>query len=290
MRISLKTILFAMFIFLMFLPEYFANSVFQLAQNVMFLSIVLMLVHKRYRLNKVTFAIVIHYVFLILLTAIYQYWPFDIHVLVRHAKIIVCILAIDYMMDAKPVACLNALFYVLLSFVLADFVSIVLFPEGLYFIERHWNEWSSTQSAQWILGNKNNRVLWQLMLQVVAFGKYTVADKKKSIVPYIIIGISIIASIIAKSSTATIVNSFCLLGFVIASWQKRATGYFRLNAKWIYLTFLFINIAVISGNLLTQESSFLGTLFEHCLPQNRLDKSIDPNRPAPLWSRSHQFH
>ena len=265
MRISLKTIFFALFIFLMFLPEYFANPVFQLAQNGMFLIITFMLIYKRYRLNRVTLAIVIHYVFLILLTAIYKYWPFDIHVLISHAKIIVCILAIDYMMDSKPVACVNVLFYISLFYVLADFISIILYPEGLYFVVKHWNEWSSFQSALWILGNKNNRIMWQLILQIVTFAKFSLTGRHKSIMPYVITGISIIASILVKSSTATVVNTLAFLGLIVANWQTRIAGRFRLKAKWVFLAFLIINIAIISGNLLTQESSFLAILVERVL-------------------------
>lgn len=56
-------------------------------------------------------------------------------------------------------------------YIILDFISIVLYPDGLYQSVTVWNEWTSTSAAQWILGNKNNRCYWYFIAIILSVWK-----------------------------------------------------------------------------------------------------------------------
>ena len=90
--------------------------------------------------------------------------------------------AIEYLLKRTPHSTINIMFFILITFVIIDFASIVLFPNGLYQTEQIWNEWSSSQEAQWIYGNKNNRVYWYALLSIITWLRYFFNNKSKVMV------------------------------------------------------------------------------------------------------------
>lgn len=100
---------------------------------------------------------------------------------------------IEYLLKKNPYSTINVMFFILSTFVLIDFASIVLFPNGLYHIKQVWNEWSSSQEAYWIYGNKNNRIYWYIMLLILAWLRYYIFRNKSKLSIVVLSGITIAA-------------------------------------------------------------------------------------------------
>lgn len=262
MRVSKKSVVFLVFIFTMFLPLYFSNSIMKLVQNVALFGMVLILFQKRYTPSKVAFCTLIHFAFLTLLTFIYGHRTTDIHFVVSNIKIAICLFSFDFMIFWRKKDFVNILFWVLLCFVLADFISIILFPEGLYFVERHWNEWSTTLTSQWILGNKNERAIWYLMLQIITYMRYQKNKKQRSIIPGIISCISIIAAVMVRSTTSTIVMILVAVGVCLSYYSKKKVLKYSIDTKTIYFAIFIINILLVGGNFLLEDNSVFSSLIE----------------------------
>ena len=146
-----------------------------------------------------------YFAYLIAITFIYHNKAADVHLIISNLKIVFMLCAIEYLLKRTPDSTINIMFFILITFVLIDFASIVLFPNGLYQTEQIWNEWSSSQEAFWIYGNKNNRIYWYVLLSIITWLRYIFNNKSKVMV-LITSGISIVAMMLVKSSTAEYVK------------------------------------------------------------------------------------
>lgn len=262
LRVSKCSLVFSIFIISMFMPSYFSNSIFNIIENFAFLASLFILVKYKYKWNNVTVAITIYWLELMLMTFINGLSTVDYHFVISNLKIIACILFIDFMLQTHRKSAINILFYILLIYIVADFVSVLLFPDGLYFVAREWNQWSTTYSAQWILGNKNNRIFWYLMFLAISYCKFDLLKKKKSIYPAIFSACSVVVVILVQSSTATV--ALLIAGFgLIFSYYKRYKIKININHKVIFLTYFALSIIVLLGNIFTNQSGVLNSLSEY---------------------------
>ena len=102
----------------------------------------------------------------------------------------------------------------------ADIFSIIFFPDGLYNTSLVWNEWSTSHVAEWIYGNKNNRIYWYIMLLVTAWERYILNGKSKIWPTLIAIG-TIVTMMLVKSSTATTVAIVVGTGILVSIYKKK---------------------------------------------------------------------
>ena len=262
LRVSKCSLVFSVFIISMFMPSYFSNSIFNIIENFAFLASFFILFKYKYKWNNVTIAITVYWLEIMLMTFINGLSTVDYHFVISNSKIIICILFIDFMLQTHRKSAINILFYILLIYIVADFVSVLLFPDGLYFVAREWNQWSTTYSAQWILGNKNNRVFWYLMFLAISYCKFDLLKKKKSIYPAIFSVCSVVVVILVQSSTATV--ALLIAGFgLIFSYYKRSKTKININHKVIFLTYSVLSIVILLGNLFANQIGALNSLSEY---------------------------
>ena len=186
-----------------------------------------------------------YFAYLIVITFIYHNKAADIHLIISNLKIVFMLCVIEYLLKRTPNSTINIMFFILITFVIIDFASIVLFPNGLYQTEQIWNEWSSSQEAQWIYGNKNNRVYWYAVLSIITWLRYVFNNKSKVMV-LITSGISIVAMMLVKSSTATIVAILVSVGFFYLTYKKQTN--INMNSYGILVIYGCITVLILLGS------------------------------------------
>ena len=177
LKIKISTLFMIIYCFVMFVPTYFSNAGIKLLSNVMMAIAALFLLRRKYKPNKFIVLTSIYLLYLMIMTYINRTNAADIHLIISYCKIFFFLGVFDYMLKNNQANAVNIMFYILLLFVSLDFFSIILFPNGLYHTSLTWNEWSTSQEAQWIYGNKNNRIYWYIMLLMTAWERYVLNGK-----------------------------------------------------------------------------------------------------------------
>ena len=230
----------------MFVPTYFSNAGIKLLSNVMMAIAALFLLRRKYKPNKFIVLTSIYLLYLMIMTYINRTNAADIHLIISYCKIFLFLGVFDYMLKNNQANAVNIMFYILLLFVSLDFFSIILFPNGLYHTSLTWNEWSTSQEAQWIYGNKNNRIYWYIMLLMTAWERYVLNGKSKIWPTLISIG-TIIAMMIVKSSTATTVAIVVGTGILISIYKKKEIR-FSINSYLLVGICTVVTILVLAGS------------------------------------------
>lgn len=261
LKIKTTTLFMITYCGIMFLPSCFSNSFTQLLSNLMVVIAVLFLLQVRYKPNFFIVLTGFYQLYLILITYINHTNAADIHLIISNCKLFFFLCVIDYMLKKKQKDTTNIIFYILLIFVALDFFSIIFFPNGLYNTSLVWNEWTTTYEAQWIFGNKNNRIYWYIMLIMTSWERYAVNGKSK-FEPTVISAITILTMILVKSNTATIVAIIVGIGIFISIYKKKDL---LLNIN----TYILVGIcAAITLMILVGSASFLRLIVEGIFNKN----------------------
>ena len=246
LKIKISTLFMIIYCFVMFVPTYFSNAGIKLLSNVMVAIAALFLLRRKYKPNKFIVLTSIYLLYLMIMTYINRTNAADIHLIISYCKIFFFLGVFDYMLKNNQANAVNIMFYILLLFVSLDFFSIILFPNGLYHTSLIWNEWSTSQEAQWIYGNKNNRIYWYIMLLMTAWERYVLNGKSKIWPTLISIG-TIIAMMIVKSSTATTVAIVVGTGILISIYKKKEIR-FSINSYLLVGICTMVTILVLAGS------------------------------------------
>lgn len=246
LKIKISTLFMIIYCFVMFVPTYFSNAGIKLLSNVMMAIAALFLLRRKYKPNKFIVLTSIYLLYLMIMTYINRTNAADIHLIISYCKIFLFLGVFDYMLKNNQANAVNIMFYILLLFVSLDFFSIILFPNGLYYTSLTWNEWSTSQEAQWIYGNKNNRIYWYIMLLMTAWERYVLNGKSKIWPTLISIG-TIIAMMIVKSSTATTVAIVVGTGILISIYKKKEIR-FSINSYLLVGICTVVTILVLAGS------------------------------------------
>lgn len=230
----------------MFVPGYFSNAGIKLLSNLMMVVAAFFLLRHKYKPNKFIVLTGIYMLYLIVISYVNRTNAADIHLIIVYCKIFVFLGVADYMLKNNQANAVNIMFYILLLFVSLDFFSIILFPNGLYHTSLTWNEWSTSQEAQWIYGNKNNRIYWYIMLLMTAWERYVLNGKSKIWPTLISIG-TIVAMMIVKSSTATTVAIVVGTGILISIYKKKEIR-FSINSYLLVGICTVVTILVLAGS------------------------------------------
>lgn len=221
------------------------SPIMQMVSNIMMVGVAIYLFSVKYKPSRFMILTICYFAYLIVITFIYHNKAADIHLIISNLKIVFMLCVIEYLLKRTPNSTINIMFFILITFVIIDFASIVLFPNGLYQTEQIWNEWSSSQEAQWIYGNKNNRVYWYAVLSIITWLRYVFNNKSKVMV-LITSGISIVAMMLVKSSTATIVAILVSVGFFYLTYKKQTN--INMNSYGILVIYGCITVLILLGS------------------------------------------
>lgn len=244
-KVKKSSIILALYLFSMFLPGYFSNQTMKLVSNVMMVVVAIYLLVVKYKPSRFVILTICYFTYLIVITFIYHNKAADAHLIISNLKIVFMLCVIEYLLKRTPDSTINIMFFILITFVVIDFASIVLFPNGLYQTEQIWNEWSSSQEAHWIYGNKNNRVYWYMLLSIVTWLRHAFNNKSKVMV-LMTSGISIVAMILVKSSTATIVAILVSVGVFYLTYKKQTN--ISMNSYAILVVYGCITVLILLGS------------------------------------------
>lgn len=245
LKVKKSSILLAVYLFSMFLPGYFSSPIMQMVSNIMMVGVAIYLFSVKYKPSRFMILTICYFAYLIAITFIYHNKAADVHLIISNLKIVFMLCAIEYLLKRTPDSTINIMFFILITFVLIDFASIVLFPNGVYQTEQIWNEWSSSQEAHWIYGNKNNRVYWYAVLSIITWLRYVFNNKSKVMV-LITSGISIVAMMLVKSSTATIVAILVSVGVFYLTYKKQTN--INMNSYGILVIYGCITVLILLGS------------------------------------------
>lgn len=245
LKVKKSSILLAVYLFSMFLPGYFSSPIMQMVSNIMMVGVAIYLFSVKYKPSHFMILTICYFAYLIAITFIYHNKAADVHLIISNLKIVFMLCAIEYLLKRTPDSTINIMFFILITFVLIDFASIVLFPNGLYQTEQIWNEWSSSQEAHWIYGNKNNRIYWYVLLSIITWLRYIFNNKSKVMV-LITSGISIVAMMLVKSSTATIVAILVSVGVFYLTYKKQTN--LNMNSYGILVIYGCITVLILLGS------------------------------------------
>lgn len=245
LKVKKSSILLAVYLFSMFLPGYFSSPIMQMVSNIMMVGVAIYLFSVKYKPSRFMILTICYFAYLIAITFIYHNKAADVHLIISNLKIVFMLCAIEYLLKRTPDSTINIMFFILITFVLIDFASIVLFPNGLYQTEQIWNEWSSSQEGHWIYGNKNNRIYWYVLLSIITWLRYIFNNKSKVMV-LITSGISIVAMMLVKSSTATIVAILVSVGVFYLTYKKQTN--LNMNSYGILVIYVCITVLILLGS------------------------------------------
>lgn len=245
LKVKKSSILLAVYLFSMFLPGYFSSPIMQMVSNIMMVGVAIYLFSVKYKPSRFMILTICYFAYLIAITFIYHNKAADVHLIISNLKIVFMLCAIEYLLKRTPDSTINIMFFILITFVLIDFASIVLFPNGLYQTEQIWNEWSSSQEAFWIYGNKNNRIYWYVLLSIITWLRY-ISNNKSKVMVLITSGISIVAMMLVKSSTATIVAILVSVGVFYLTYKKQTN--LNMNSYGILVIYVCITVLILLGS------------------------------------------
>lgn len=262
-KVTVYSFFFAMYVALRFLPSLFGNEFVSLLDNAFFLGALAFLALKRYKPSKFMVIASLYTVFLVIMSFINKTDRADYHLVVSNIKAVVFLYVVEWSIKEDTKRAINTLFYVLLAYTLMDFASVLLFPDGIYYKETVWNEWSTSYYAQWIFGNKNNRVYWYLCLLLAACWKemYDESGIMRLVLAALCV-ISLMAAILCNSMTSLVVLCVATLGIWMGFLREKET-HLHINPKFIYPGYLAFSALWISGSV-----TFLQGIIEGLLGRN----------------------
>ena len=178
-KVTLISVLFTLYTLVCFTPSYFSNSLTNLLSNGFVILAIGLLFIKRYKPSKFMLLTVIYFVFLITMSFVNGSKQADYHLVLSNLKNVLFWAVTEWSVKNDTKRAINTLFYVLLIFVLLDFMSILVFPDGLYYSSIVWSDWNEGKMPLWVLGNKNNRICWYMLLLMLGCWKRLNDGKKK---------------------------------------------------------------------------------------------------------------
>lgn len=275
-RITVYSVFFTLYSLVFLVPSYFSNGITTLLSNVVFFFGICFLLLMKYRPSKFITAAALYMALIIAMSFINKTDLADYHLVVSHMKMVTYLAVTEWLLKKDTSRTINILFGVFLIYVLMDWASIVLFPNGLYFKETVWNEWSTSQYAQWLFGNKNNHSHWYLCLLILACWKnhkrkYPFADTKLTI----LLVASFAAVLMLNSATSSMVILTAAIGIWLGVLSKKDTV-LRISAKLILPVFLLAELILITGNVF-----FLQPIIE-----GLLGRSMSFTNRTIIWARA----
>ena len=190
-------------------------------------------------------------------------------VLYSYLRIALLVYYFEAQLARYPHRLLFAAFFVLVIICLWDALSVALYPNGLYQDVRYENEYYTASLSGWVLGLKNNHILWFLSLNIISSlldweKKRTLRPSLRTVACY---AVSILITATMGSSTSTVVLSAMLALLFLEPIYVRARLIFNprnvcvaLFLVWVFLV-LSSSVSVLNDFLMSafgKDASFSG--------------------------------
>lgn len=246
-KISKNALYLVFFSWIMLMPAYVVENlpIIKTLNNLVAVCMILFVVKEKFRLLKMGVAIAVYYVYLIVNT--YVHGQGEIHFLVSTIKMGLFLYVVDIMLNKNYKKSINILYNLFVILFLADVISILLFPEGLYRTTTIWNEWSSSIVEGWLLGNKNNHVLWYLVTIYLTYIKQKMTGLRKyKRIWHVVMLLALVSVIRMHSSTSIIVILIADVGMLYFQYRKNQT--IHINMIVIGATYAVMQVLVLIGS------------------------------------------
>lgn len=241
-------------------PAYLSNTIFNFLDNLYLILGIGFLIIKRYKPSKLIGLIALFYIYLIFISFLNSTDIADVHLIISNLKIIFFLASIDCLFKRRRKLVIQVLYYYIVAVVLIDFITVFMYPDGWYFTETVYNEWTTGYNAQWFLGNKNNHTTWYL-LAIFLSGVMCLNSNKVYVyvITLIVSGISIISMFLLDSATSIVAVIIAIFGMILGCFRKKTIRRVP-NIYFLMAIYVVFNIIILCG-----ATSFLSPLVEGIL-------------------------
>ena len=244
-----KNYLLLMTVFLIVLmPPYLGdNTIMRLLENLAFIAAILYVIKNKYRPSSFVLCVTAYFLVFLFLTIIAQ-GRFSIHLIISNLKVVVVVALVECTWRQNSNRIIGIIGFVLALYCLMDFATIVLYPEGLYTQLTVWNEWSSSETAYWLLGNKNNRLCWYIGYVMFTAYRYirnnSLINRWKLYLSFIV---SIVAMFLINSNTSQVAVILLSGGLLYGLTSRRVK--LNIKSKIIIIAYTILNLLIIGGDV-----------------------------------------
>ncbi len=179
----------------------------------------------------------------------------------------------DFWLNREFDKFIEVLRYILVSLVVANFITIVLFPNGIY--------GSRLYSENWLLGHKNSHVQYIFMALLLEMIYLRQKRKKNNAVTILLFVISCSSLLLANSLMSFIVVFFLCIALVLYSKKDRCRIFRYLLRVFNYKLILAVTIVGFLGIFLIYENDVLIDITTKL--SNMLGRSTPFNGRLPIW-------
>lgn len=241
------------------MPAYITDqlSFIKMLSNVTAACMVLFLVKEKIQLSKFGAVVSVYYLYTVINS--YFHGQGEIHFLISTAKMLFFLCVVDIVLSKRYEKTITILYVIFLIIIVADVLSVFLFPNGLYQTTTTWNEWSSSDVKGWLLGNKNNHIIWYLTTIYLSYVKYRMTDLKKYEVRwYIVMFITLVTVIHIQSSTSIVVAIIADVSMLYFHSRKKQT--IHINIVIVGIVYVIMQTTILMGSITFLQPIITGML------------------------------
>lgn len=186
---------------------------------------------------------------------------FTQEVLYSYVRIALLVYYFEVQLERNSRRFLSVAFFVLVIICLWDVLSVVLYPNGLYQDVRYENEYYTAAIKGWVLGLKNNHILWFLSLDVVS--SLLDWDKKATLRPSLRTAVCYIASIATTAFMGSSTSTVVLFAVMLLLYLEPICGRFSLifNPRSVCVVLLMIWAFLVLSSSVSVLNDFLMNVF-----------------------------
>lgn len=129
--------------------------------------------------------------------------------------------------------------------VLLNFITLLIAPNGIIQLHREANEWFEYDVPIWLFGNKNAMMNWLIPANFLAQMDHTM-NKRKGYWDILVIIMTFLTAVFAKSSTTMITISIMSLVFVLGNHAGKVLS--KIRAKHIIVVYIVFQILLFTAN------------------------------------------
>lgn len=246
-----------------FCPDYLSNPFIQLIANVTLILNLTYLFYRKYKPSKLAMMFLLYQVYVIGISFINGTDMANIHLVVSAMKLLAVVALLDFAYTNNYKSVLKCMTVVLMIYVFWDAITVILYPDGLYKSEVIWNEWTTTYDTQWLYGNKNNRIMYYLLLLFLIENIREFTNSLAiTVIEFVTAVISCAVAVLTDANTSLIVLITALCG-IYSNHCKNDQLLMRINAKLATVLYCIIEVLIILG-----VATFLGPLVEGLFGKN----------------------
>jgi len=247
-RVSKNSIIFTFFTLIILMPAYIADqlSIIKILSNVVAVCMVLFIIKERVKLSKFGMTVSVYYLYIVING--FLHGQGEIHFLISTVKMLLFLCVVDIALTKRYEKTISILYVIFLIVTIVDILSVFLFPDGLYQTTTTWNQWSSSVIEGWLLGNKNNHIVWYLTTIYLSYIKYRMTGlKKHEVTWYLVMLFTLVTVIRIQSSTSIVATIIADIGILYFHFRKRQR--IHVNMVMVGSVYAIIQIAIFMGSI-----------------------------------------